>query len=89
MRGIGNYTTGFTQRLENLANDNGHGKAMERDKLAKSHGILISVIELDQFLSSNFSKFVHFWLTSRNLAWLQKVHIFQPFPQNVENTKIE
>ena len=33
--------TGFPQRLENLENENGHGKVMEHAKLAKSHGILL------------------------------------------------
>ena len=39
----GNLTgvyTGFPQRLENLENENGHGKVMEHEKLTKSHGIL-------------------------------------------------
>ena len=29
--------SGFPQRLENLENENGHGKVMEHEKLAKSH----------------------------------------------------
>ena len=32
--------SGFPRRLENLENENGHGKVMEPKKLAKSHGIL-------------------------------------------------
>ena len=32
--------SGFPRRLENLENENGHGKVMEHEKLAKSHGIL-------------------------------------------------
>ena len=35
-----NVYSGFPQRLENLENENGHGKVMEHAKLAKSHGIL-------------------------------------------------
>ena len=31
--------TGFPRRLENLENENGDGKVMEHEKLAKSHGI--------------------------------------------------
>ena len=31
---------GFPRRLENLENENGHGKVREHEKLAKSHGIL-------------------------------------------------
>ena len=31
---------GFPQRLGNMENENGHGKVMEHEKLAKSHGIL-------------------------------------------------
>ena len=34
------YVSGFPQRLENLENENGHGKVMEHAKLAKRHGIL-------------------------------------------------
>ena len=34
------HLTGFLQRLENLENENGHGKVIERENLAKSHGIL-------------------------------------------------
>ena len=30
---------GRLRRLENLENENGHGKVMEHEKLAKSHGI--------------------------------------------------
>ena len=32
--------TGFPRRLENLENENGHGKVMEHEKIAKSHDIL-------------------------------------------------
>ena len=39
---------GFPQRLEN---ENGQGKVMEHAKLAKSHGILLSVMEFYQFCS--------------------------------------
>ena len=35
-----NYGSGFPQKLENLGNENGHGKVMEHEKLAKSHRIL-------------------------------------------------
>ena len=31
---------GFPRRLENLENESGHGKVMEHETLAKSHGIL-------------------------------------------------
>ena len=31
------YMSEFPQRLENLENENGHGKVMEHEKLAKSH----------------------------------------------------
>ena len=31
---------GFPQRLENLENESSHGKVMEHETLAKSHGIL-------------------------------------------------
>ena len=37
---------GFPRRLENLENENGHGKVMEHAKLAKSHVILLSVMEM-------------------------------------------
>ena len=40
----------FSRKLENLENGNGHGKVIEHDKLAKSHGILWgSVMEFYQF----------------------------------------
>ena len=32
--------TGFQRRLENLENGNDHGKVIEHEKMAKSHGIL-------------------------------------------------
>ena len=32
--------TGFPRRLENLENENGHGKVMEHEKIAKNQGIL-------------------------------------------------
>ena len=35
----GKLNSGFPRRLENLENENGHGKVMEHEKLAKSHGI--------------------------------------------------
>ena len=31
------YKPGFPRRLENMENENGHGKVMEHEKLAKSH----------------------------------------------------
>ena len=40
---------GFPRIPENLENENGHGKVMEHEKLAKSHGILISVMEYNNF----------------------------------------
>ena len=46
-RGISKqYSTGFPRRLENLENENGHGKVMEH---AKCHVILLSVMEFYQF----------------------------------------
>ena len=36
----GSQCSGFPRRLENLENENGHGKVMKHEKLAKSHGIL-------------------------------------------------
>ena len=39
---------GFMQRLENLENQNGHRKVMEHEILAKSHGILRSIMEFYQ-----------------------------------------
>ena len=41
--------SGFPWRLENLENKDGHGKVMEHAKLAKSHGILLSVMAFYQF----------------------------------------
>ena len=41
--------SGFPRRQENLLNKNGHGKVMEHEKLAKSHGVLLSVMEFYQF----------------------------------------
>ena len=35
---ISALNSAFPQRLENLENENGHGKALEHDKLGKSHG---------------------------------------------------
>ena len=43
-------------------NENGHGKVMEHAKLAKSHGILLSVMEFYQFrprILSNLYVFCH------------------------------
>ena len=34
-----------------LENESGHGKVMEQEKLAKGHGILLSVMEFYQFCS--------------------------------------
>ena len=34
------FLSGFLRRLENLENENCHGKVMEHETLAKSHGIL-------------------------------------------------
>ena len=34
------YDPGFPRRLENLENENGHGKVMLHEKLSKNHGIL-------------------------------------------------
>ena len=34
---------------ENLENENGYGKVMEHAKLAKSHGIVLLIIEIYQF----------------------------------------
>ena len=45
--------TGFPHRLENLENENVHGKVMEHEKLAKSHTILLSVMEFYQFWPQN------------------------------------
>ena len=45
--------SGFPRRLENLENENGHGKVMEHAKLAKSHRMLSSVIEF-YILSSSY-----------------------------------
>ena len=43
------YLLGFPRRLENLENENGHGKFMEHEKLDKSHGILLSFMDFYQF----------------------------------------
>ena len=43
-----------SHRLEILENENGLGKFMEHEKLAKSHGILWSIVD---FFSSENKKF--------------------------------
>ena len=40
LRSVLKEISGFPQRLGNLENVSGHGKVMETEKLAKSHGIL-------------------------------------------------
>ena len=63
-----NYAThGFQQRqrLENQENENENGKVMERDKLAKSHGILCHRIL--PILPPNCTKLV-FLVTSKKLS---------------------
>ena len=58
--------TGFPRRLENIENENGHGKDMEHENLAKSHGTLWSVTEFYQYCPPNCTKFVFFWSSLRN-----------------------
>ena len=56
--------TGFPQRLENLENENGHGKVMEHAKLSKSHGILFTGHGMLPISPQNCMKFVcflHHW----------------------------
>ena len=38
------------ENLEILENQNGHGKVMEHENMAKSHGILWSVMEYTHFV---------------------------------------
>ena len=45
---LGYYTTGFPQRPENLENESGPGKVLDDEYLAKSRGILWSVMEFYQ-----------------------------------------
>ena len=57
---------GFAQRLENLENVNGHGKVMEDEKFAKSHGHLLSVIEFSQFCPQIVPRFILFFSPVRH-----------------------
>ena len=45
-------------------NEYDHGKVMEHEKLAKSHRILLSVMEFYQFCPLNRTKFVCFYATT-------------------------
>ena len=60
-----------SQRLENLENQNGHGKVMENKvmehaKLAKCPGILLSAMEFFPILPQNYREFVCFSPPPRN-----------------------
>ena len=51
--------TGFPRRLEKIEYKNGHGKIMEHEKVAKSHGILLFSHGILPILSPNCTKFVY------------------------------
>ena len=50
--------TGFQRRLENLENENGHGKIIEHEKLTKSNGILSFSHGISLILPPICTKFV-------------------------------
>ena len=62
--------------MENLENENGHGKAMEHEKIAKSHGILWFSQGILLIVAPNFTKFVYFLPPLRNQAPLFFFYIF-------------
>ena len=55
--------TGFPRRLENLENEDGHGKVMEHEKLVKSWIFVIShrILQI-------LTKFVCFLVTTKKLS---------------------
>ena len=90
VRGLGEtwLKSGFPQRLENLENENGHGKIMKHKKLVKSHGMFWISHGILPILPPDCTKLHIFLPPLRNQASMEKVHIFSRFPQNVVNTKL-
>ena len=71
-----NQFTEFPLSLENLENENGHGKVMEREKLAKSHGIL-SVMEFYQFCPKMYQICMFFTATKKLSIDVKRNRIFR------------
>ena len=63
---IKNHLAGFPPRLENLENENGHGKVMEHVQLAKSHGIFRFSHGILPILPPICTKFAFFLSPLRN-----------------------
>ena len=62
-------------------NKNGHGKVMEHANLAKSHGMLSSVMKFNNFAPELY-EICNFFATTEKLS-------IQCFPQNAANAKIQ
>ena len=67
--------------MENLENENGNGKVMEHTKLAKSHGILLSVMEFYQFIPLIVPIFLHCQEIKHRFRKYQFSNIFCKTPQ--------
>ena len=60
------FVSGFPRRLENRENENGHGKGIKHEKMAKNQKIVLSHGILP-ILPPNCANFVFFWI-ARNQA---------------------
>ena len=85
------FKAGFPRRLEKLENESGHGKVMEHEKLAKSHGIFVISHGILPMLLLSYTKFVSFWVTAKKLSSDQESLHFPMFSAKryVSNSKLE
>ena len=60
--------SGFPCRPENLQNENGHGKGMEHDELAKSHEILSSIMVFYHYWPQILINMCTFFATTKKVS---------------------
>ena len=59
------FKAGFPRRLENLENENGHGKVTEHEQLAKIHGSLCVSWNFTNFAPELYQFFFFFFFLSQ------------------------
>ena len=59
---------GFPQRLENLENENGHGKVMEHEKIGQKSWNFVISHRILPILPPNYTKFVFVLVTAKKLS---------------------